>query len=889
MLRSASPDPEARPEPIAISAIRGTGDHLQRPRREAVEHWLTQKGRIQPHTDDRSRQEAVQEFYAAVARQSRSWTSPEVQRQAERREAESAFARMPSGTRSVQPVTVRILVLAVDFDDTASDTIAHSAPKAGGGCETKVVTTRGPRRGNIPAPGLLDNNTVWYTPAQTADPAFYGRLIFGYEGVGRIRSDLTDPVDGQKGINLAGFTVQDYYDKTAGSGNVTLSGRVEGWVTVPHSEAYYGADDCSRGTYYSGAGVSVGQLAVDAIQQFCTLHPASCSSADYWSQFDGDQDGLIDSLWIIHAGMGQESGGGAEGAYAIWSHSSDLRSAASPKGYRVFQGATAAEDKYIGPYTMQPENATLGVLVEEFGHNFFGLPDLYTTDTENSVAFWSVMSSGTWGGYLGGSAPVGMPLYFRMIARCGSAFCNWQEPMAIRSFRDPAAAVTLGPLEETPAGQNKGVQVHLPDIQETIGNPAGSGKAAYTDRNRNSLDITLDRPITPGSAAGGLLTFDAYWDIEAHYDYGYLQLREGDGDWIFLHDADGVMTSSNPNGSNLGWGLTGKAPDVQQTLRFDLSAFRGKACTLRWRYRTDPEVTGSGWWFDNLRLDGTLIDNFEEASGTSGFSGWTNSAGSGWIVAPLVKNFPNYYLVEWRAPVQYDKMLSTAYVTTYYDADEWRVERVPYNIPGALLYYRNQKYPNNQNLRTNHADPPGLGPKYPLLVVDMNCGPLRLTSGASTYTLDRTATGYDAALTLQPAAPFLLNRFFSAGAVMTGPWTFPAVAAVREFSDAQGYYAGVYPCTLPGGYCYSNQDGSAVIPAKGPYSLRVVHYDGTPYPEQYGLPFPNSSYLLGSGNPGDQGLQYGVRFRLASQSADGRIATLQFDNPFTTHLPFIQR
>ncbi len=874
---------------MAIGAIRGVGDHLQRPRPEVVEQWLAQNGRIRPHMDAGRTQEALKDFYIAFARQSRSWISPEVQRRAERREAENADARMPAETRTVQPVSVRILALAVDFDDTVTDTITHWAPKAGGGCEIKTLPTSGPRRGNIPAPGPRDNNSVWYSPTQTADPAFYGRLIFGTEGVGRIREDLTDPLDGQKGINLAGYTVQDYYDKVAGTGNVVLSGKVEGWVTVPHSEAYYGADDCVKGTRYSGAGVSVGQLAVDAIRQFCVLHPNSCNSADYWSQFDGDQDGLIDSLWIIHAGMGQEAGGGVEGSYAIWSHSSDLRSGADPKGYRVFQGATAAEDKYIGPYTMQPEHPTLGVLVEEFGHNFFGLPDLYTNDTENSIAFWSAMSSGTWGGWLGGSAPVGMPLYFRMIARCGSGFCNWQEPMITRNYKDPATTVTLGPLEGTPAGQNKGVQIDLPDIRETIGNLSGNGKAAYTDRNRDNIDITLDRPITLGGTAAGLLTFDTYWDIEPNYDYGYLQLKEVEGDWVFLHDLDGTMTSPNPKGNNLGWGLTGKAADVQQTLRIDLSAYKGKTITLRWRYKTDPEVSGSGWWIDNLRLDGILVDHFEGASGTADFPGWINSSSLGWVVAPLVKSHPNYYLIEWRAPVKYDKMLATAYVTTYFDSDEWQVERVPYNIPGALLYYRNRLYPNNQALRTNHTDPPSLGPKYPLLIVDMNCGPLRLTSGSATYPLDRTATGYDAALTLQPASPIQLNRYFSAGTVVEGPWSFAAKPAVDEFNDARGYYAGVYPCGILGGYCYANQDGSAVIPAKGPYSLRVVHYDGTPYPEQYGGLLPNSNYILGTGNPGDQGLQHGVRFRLLSQSPDGRSANIQFLDPYSVYLPLIKR
>ena len=150
-----------------------------------------------------------------------------------------------SRAAAVQPVTATVFALAVEFG--GSDTFTHSAPAGGGECENKEVTTTGPLKGLIPHPGARDNQTVWYDPAQTANAAFYQKLIFGYEGVGRVRTDLTDPYDGQAGINLAGYTVQDYYDHVAGPGNVTVKGTVRGWVRVDHSEGYYGADNCNTG------------------------------------------------------------------------------------------------------------------------------------------------------------------------------------------------------------------------------------------------------------------------------------------------------------------------------------------------------------------------------------------------------------------------------------------------------------------------------------------------------------------------------------------------------------------------------------------------------------------------------------------------------------------
>ncbi len=88
-------------------------------------------------------------------------------------------------------------------------------------------------------------------------------------------------------------------------------------------------------------------------------------------------------------------------------------------------------------------------------------------------------------------------------------------------------------------------------------------------------------------------------------------------------------------------------------------------------------------------LDDVLIDDFEGASLPATFPGWTNG---GWAVTPFTKYHTQYYLVEWRNATKYDQMVQTAYITTASGANQWTVERVPYNIPGALVYFRNTQY-----------------------------------------------------------------------------------------------------------------------------------------------------------------------------------------------------
>jgi len=66
--------------------------------------------------------------------------------------------------------------------------------------------------------------------------------------------------------------------------------------------------------------------------------------------------------------------------------------------------------------------------------------------------------------------------------------------------------------------------------------------------------------------------------------------------------------------------------------------------------------------------------------------------------------------------------------------------------------YRNQRHGDTYDLGPNTYDVPGIGPKYQLLVVDMNFGPLRPGDTPETCkgVLGTTAGSYDATLTLQP-------------------------------------------------------------------------------------------------------------------------------------------
>jgi immune inhibitor A len=873
----------AKLPPIAIGAIPTTGMHLRAPRADVVERQLRKIGAIPNDATPDQVQAALDKYYQRFAKQSNDWVSPKIQEWAKKREAELAQPRA-GALAAIQPVTATILAMAVEF--TKTETLTLPIDDGTGNCVTQTVTITGPMQGNVPPPGPQDNFTIWYSPTLTSDAKFYEKLMFGYEGVGRARYDLTDPDDGQPGINLAGRTMQDYYDNVAGPGNVYITGTVVGWVPVPHSEGYYGAPDCATGNSDGGAGVPVGQLVVDALKVFSQTYPSyytDTSPTAFWKRFDANSDGVVDQFALIHAGVDSQSGGGALGDFAISSHSSSLFASGYFDGFKVYEGdpSTTADDIYVFGYTMQPESLDLGVLVEEFGHNFFGWPDLYTSDYENSTGFWNEMAGGSWLGWLGGSAPAGMPLWFRMIAACGQDAngpipCNWQEPMVTRSYTDTLADVTIGQLEKTPNGVNKGVRINMPASSETINNEAGTGMSAYTDQGLDNANLNLERQLYIPNSVTGTLTISSSWYIEESYDYGFVMVNDKT-----LKDTSGYMTAYGTEGW---WGLTGLGSGV---LSFDLSAYKGTTVTLRLNYRTDTGYTDPGWWVDDVKLDGQLIDDFETATAPHTFPGWANSS-PGWTVAPLTRTLEKYYLVEWRSKTKYDQMVKTAYqfVSVGEQGDQSQVERIPHNLPGALVYYRDQGYKATYALSPNFYKLPSIGPKYQLLIVDMHPEPMRFgVFDGAVWRLSRRAASYDAALTLQPTERITVTVPDTTWYPFTTTVVLPSKEGVTKFSDAQGYYAGLYagsPCAA-GRFCFANTESSVVVPARGPYSTKITHFDGSPYPELYGSTVKGggNTFKLGTGNPGDDNVQYGVNVELLSKAGDdayNSTAVLRFRN-----------
>jgi immune inhibitor A len=329
------------------------------------------------------------------------------------------------------------------------------------------------------------------------------------------------------------------------------------------------------------------------------------------------------------------------------------------------------------------------------------------------------------------------------------------------------------------------------------------------------------------------------------------------------------------------YGLTGSSGGWRHDY-VNLSGFgAGSTILLRLRQATDEAFLERGWFADDFSITAggseTVIDGAE-----SGANGWTASGGSftnttgpGWRIDTGTSQRAHYYLAEWRNFDGFDEGLKYAYDTTYAH-DAWKVERIKYNAPGMLVWYRDTTYGNTNHVQANLTALPSGGAKGGLLIVDSHFDPLRRTGQAAAKdptelkNLPSRPNSSNAAFSLQATYPF---KECIEGAPFTEYCTnFGALPAVSSFSDSLGWVPGVE--SRSNGLFWRYADGSVVIPSVGnaPYTTRIVDKNGSPVNKLYGT---NLGFtILGSGRPGDAGVAYGVTITIQGVGPGNTYATV---------------
>lgn len=444
-------------------------------------------------------------------------------------------------------------------------------------------------------------------------------------------------------------TFKQYYEEQSG-GSYTVDGHVTDWVTVPGNAADYG-DDSPEGGHDNNGEVGPRNFVKDALKA-AVEGGLDLSEFDQFDLYDldgdGDQnepDGLVDHLMVLHAGVGQEAGGGKLGDDAIWSHRwvldgvYDVPGTEGTADVPYWGGSMAAFD-----YTIEPEDGAVGVFAHEFGHDL-GLPDEYDTQYTGQgepVASWSIMSGGSWNGAVAGTEPTSFSPqnkeYFQKIM--GG---NWANITEVNYDEIDENGLTAVIDQSVTKSKNNGiVKVNLPKKKVEGIKPAFGEKYYYSTKG-DDLHTALETPVFDLTAAA-TATFDykAWYEVEFDYDYVYVKAVTEDGTETTLDVIGDENTAGGMETTQGEW--AGKS--------YDLSQFAGQKVQLVFEYVTDGGLAPEGFAIDNLSLtvDGEVAFS-DDAEGTQ------QVTLDGFISTNGLFDKDHYYYLEWRNYAGADKGL----------------------------------------------------------------------------------------------------------------------------------------------------------------------------------------------------------------------------------------
>jgi immune inhibitor A len=464
-----------------------------------------------------------------------------------------------------------------------------------------------------------DNSTIW---VEDFSSEYFDQLLY----------------DDTPGVNsMANFFLEQ------SSGLYTVYGDATEWATVPEGYQYYddsvGGLDTSTNVWLFLQDMAdawyADQIAAGKTPAEIAADLATFDILDRYD-YDGDgnfnePDGYIDHFQALHAGEGEEAGGGAMGDEAIWSHSwyanyADIDKV-GPSDDFLLGGLKIGDSNYwIGDYTIQPENGGVGVFTHEFSHDL-GVPDLYDYNyRENGTGFWTLMSSGSW--LSDGTVDIGSKpnhlrawekfllgwLNYDVVNRTGAPILDDEgEPVPIPE----SGTYVLGPPSyNSDALHALFVVLPLQYVTETIGAPYAGSKFYFSGAD-NNLSNTMTKAVSLGVGAK-TLSAKVNYGIEEGYDYASLIIStDGGASWntVYTNLSNSSVEANGIDGFSNGW----------VDLTADLSAYAGDV-KIGFKYITDGGWIEKGFMLDDIAITGQELDGAEVDAGWT-FDGFITTTG----------------------------------------------------------------------------------------------------------------------------------------------------------------------------------------------------------------------------------------------------------------------
>ncbi|MCF6439250.1 immune inhibitor A [Pseudoalteromonas luteoviolacea] len=446
----------------------------------------------------------------------------------------------------------------------------------------------------------------------------YQNLIYGENGY-----------TGPKGVMLP--TVRDYVLDQSG-GSFDINGEVFGWYTSRYDHTVYKRD--------------TRVLVKEAV------HHVLADERFNLSDYDSNNDGQIDHLSIIHSSLGGESEPRAlrpdpHSPYKQFIHSH--RSTVN----QVVTNQNVDKSARIGSYFIQPIDTPMGLYAHEFSHSL-GLADeydqTYTTDeygiAGETVASYSLMSSGSWGGAIRGSKPTGYSPYAKLFLQ-NKYGGNWVQSSEINSI-DLDSEGTVVPFSA--AGikgvHNDLVKVNLPQMTKQLYQPIHKQAFDLTSYSTVAFAVSLKGSQVPS------LSLDLNAEQSINSSYGFTLNVEVPGthisDNIKPSNSEDFMMSANNTfirSTNKQW----------QKAHYDLSAYKDHDTVFI--SLSNYAIAGDSTYVaaDNIEIfDGSKLIKAVNSNETEHVYFWNNAALSDGSI-----QYTPYYLLEWRQHVGFDESLKT--------------------------------------------------------------------------------------------------------------------------------------------------------------------------------------------------------------------------------------
>jgi len=589
--------------------------------------------------------------------------------------------------------TDRVFTLLVEFGDQRH----RNYPDQDTDPDTPGPTRfDGPLHNQIPEPDRsVDNSTQWQPDYSSA---YFNGLYFGTgQGVESLKT---------------------YYEAQS-SGRYSVDGAATAWIKVPYNEARYG-----RSNGYPCADVvcnNTWNLVRDGMNEWTRARKAEgltdaqikaeLATYDVYDRYDfngngnfNEPDGYVDHLQIIHAGGDQADGDPIQGEDGIWSHRwyafvSDAGST-GPVANPLGGSQVGRTGIWAGDYTVQAENGGLSTVAHEYGHDL-GLPDHYdTAGGQNGVEWWTLMAQSRLSAL---NEPIGTrPGDLSAWDKLQLGWLDYETVVA-----GQAKTLDLGPHEYNSAKPQAAVVV-LPDktVSFEYGAPF-AGERMWWSGSGDNLTTSMTRDVDLTGQTTAALDLKARFDIEAEYDYLYVQAStNGGGTWTNLDGTvDGVPFvrdgSDNP-------AISGSSEGAWVDVNVPLNSVAGGPISFRFLYRTDGGVAPDGFFADDVVIsaDGVpLVTSGAESGDDEGWAldGFTSTTGT------ETGDFANYYIASHRSFVSYDRYLRTGpYNFGFANTKPDFVEHFSYT-PGLLISYWDTSQADN-----NTSEHPGEGLILPI-------------------------------------------------------------------------------------------------------------------------------------------------------------------------------